>query len=283
MPQLSAIPRVAAAKRFRAARLASIGAILLVLLHAPFLSSAQSGPTDVQVMAAFLYNFTNFTEWPDAKDSPNSAYEICFWGGGSLVGDALEALANGRTPARPVVIRRFAGASSLKSCQIIFFDQDSKPAAKLLESLAQAPVLTVGDIPDFALQGGIIEFVIESGHVKLKVNLEAAKKARLKISSRLLALSQIVTRSGPANSDPPARPPAPPKAFLRIKPVFPVGSIRIAGPVAASAILEESPKPTEVQIASGNSLPPEAAIAGYARWKYRLARIDVCPPAMRPA
>ncbi|HVZ61228.1 MAG TPA: YfiR family protein [Terriglobales bacterium] len=263
--------------------MASIGAILLVLLYAPFLSSAQSGPTDVQVMAAFLYNFTNFTEWPDAKGSPNAAYEICFWGSGIPVADALEALANGRTPARPVVIRRFASASSLKSCQIVFFDQDSKAAAKVMESLGQAPVLTVGDIPDFAIQGGIIEFVIESGHVKLKINLEAAKKARLKISSRLLALSRIVPRPGPANSDPPARPPAPPKAFLRIEPIFPAGSIRIAGPVVLSASVDESRKPAEIQIASGNSLPPEAAIAGFARGKYQLAAMDICPPSMRPA
>jgi hypothetical protein len=44
----------------------------------------------------------------------------------------------------------------------------------------------------FAARGGIIQFSMEDQHVRFDINLEAASRAGLKISSKLLALAQIV-------------------------------------------------------------------------------------------
>jgi hypothetical protein len=44
----------------------------------------------------------------------------------------------------------------------------------------------------FAEHGGMIQFSLEDQRVHFEINLDAASRAGLKISSKLLALAQIV-------------------------------------------------------------------------------------------
>jgi hypothetical protein len=53
-------------------------------------------------------------------------------------------------------------------------------------------VLTVGETEDFAEDGGMIAFLVEENKIRFEINLEAADKAKLKISSKLLALAKTV-------------------------------------------------------------------------------------------
>ena len=54
------------------------------------------------------------------------------------------------------------------------------------------PILTVGEDDQFARNGGMIDFVLKNDHVRLSINLKAAKQAGLAISSRLLAVADEV-------------------------------------------------------------------------------------------
>jgi len=53
-------------------------------------------------------------------------------------------------------------------------------------------MLTVGEGDDFPAAGGVIGLVIEDNKVRFDVNLEAAERAGLKISSKLLKLARNV-------------------------------------------------------------------------------------------
>jgi hypothetical protein len=59
-------------------------------------------------------------------------------------------------------------------------------------------VLTVGETPEFLAAGGILSFSSQQGAIQFDVNLEAANKARLKISSRLLALARHIVNDAEA-------------------------------------------------------------------------------------
>jgi uncharacterized protein DUF4154 len=48
----------------------------------------------------------------------------------------------------------------------------------------------------FAARGGIVQFSLEEKQVHFEINLEAASRANLKISSRLLALARIMKDQG---------------------------------------------------------------------------------------
>jgi hypothetical protein len=81
----------------------------------------------------------------------------------------------------------------LRTCHIAFVSRsESKRYAKLLQILEGAGVLTVGETDDFLAAGGAITFSFERENLQFEVNLVAADSARLKISSRLLALARRV-------------------------------------------------------------------------------------------
>jgi hypothetical protein len=51
------------------------------------------------------------------------------------------------------------------------------------------PVLTVGETERFTQTGGMINFIMEGNKIRFEINDETAKKAGLKISSKLLSLA----------------------------------------------------------------------------------------------
>jgi len=53
----------------------------------------------------------------------------------------------------------------------------------------------VADVDNFISSGGMIQFVVEDSRVRLAIDVGATGRARLKISSKLLALARAVTTS----------------------------------------------------------------------------------------
>ena len=69
-----------------------------------------------------------------------------------------------------------------------------KRLAALLSGIRNAAVLTVGETDNFTAAGGIVNFKIEAGSVRLQINVEAARKQQLHISAKLLSLAEIVEK-----------------------------------------------------------------------------------------
>ena len=63
-------------------------------------------------------------------------------------------------------------------------------AAQLVAGLRDVPVLTISDLEGFTELGGIAQFFFEHGQLRFSVQVGSAKRARLQISSRLLALAK---------------------------------------------------------------------------------------------
>lgn len=149
---------------------------------------------EYQVKAAFLYSFAKFIEWPpQAFSSPSAALTICVLGGDPF-GNYLEDAVRSKTVGdRPLAVYRLARPPGAHECQILFIaasEQNRMPA--LLASVTSDGLLTVGDTAQFAAQGGVIGLRLEGERIRLLVNLNAAEKAHLRISSRLLSLATIV-------------------------------------------------------------------------------------------
>jgi hypothetical protein len=62
----------------------------------------------------------------------------------------------------------------------------------LIDTLKGAPVLAVSEFGPFTAMGGTTNLFVEDGRIKFAVNLEAANRAKLRISSRLLSLAKLV-------------------------------------------------------------------------------------------
>lgn len=155
---------------------------------------AQPAPLEYQVKAAFLYQFIKFIEWPpQAFRLPNQT--ICIGVvDGSPISGALQAVEGKEVKGRRVVVKRFKTPEELEFCHILFISAamaDHVP--EILERLKGTSTLTVSEIDGFARRGGIINLITVEDKVQFEINVEAAGRANLQISSHLLRLARIVS------------------------------------------------------------------------------------------
>jgi hypothetical protein len=108
---------------------------------------------------------------------------------GTLLNEAVRGQSLNR---RSFTVHRSRTPQELPACQVVFIS--SSEHQRLRQILNQLPpgVLTVGDMPGFCENGGIIGFDVVDRRVRLRINLEAAQRARLQISSKLLSLAKVV-------------------------------------------------------------------------------------------
>jgi hypothetical protein len=162
--------------------------IIVLLFAATAAVHAQQPSLEYRVKAAYLYNFVKFVEWPAAA----GPLTICVVGRNPF-GSVLQETVRGESIGdRPLAVRSVAQPDA--NCQVAFIPEGTA-AAPALRAARGIPVLTVGETPSFLSQGGIINFVVEEGKVRFDINQEAAMRADLKISSRLLRLARSTTEA----------------------------------------------------------------------------------------
>ena len=79
------------------------------------------------------------------------------------------------------------------SCHILFISSsEKKNIEEILTRLGNHDILTVGETEGFARKGVIINFFLEKKNVRFEINVDAATRSNLKLSSRLLRLAHII-------------------------------------------------------------------------------------------
>ena len=154
---------------------------------------------EYKVKAAYLLNFTRYVDWPEwTFAAPDSPIQICILGADPF-GAVLEKTMAGRSSkGRPIEVLRASQLDErLISCHIVFLSHSEfQQLGARLAKLEHKPVLTVGESPDFLRDGGIINFVIVHNQVHFEVNIGAAERAGLKLSSRMMPLANRVISNG---------------------------------------------------------------------------------------
>ncbi len=179
----------------RSAIAAQMLAISIALL-APYAHSQSNQPTEYQLKAAFLLNFAKFIDWPPkAFADAQSPFTICVIGRDPFGSFLDEYLADKRIDNRPISIERLSSprAPAQSRCQIAFISASEQFHFRdIIASFDGQNTLLVGDANGFASSGGAIEFLLEEDHIHFAINPDAADRADLKVSSKLLSLAQIV-------------------------------------------------------------------------------------------
>jgi hypothetical protein len=173
-------------------------ACLLLMWVAAAPLFAQRTFDEREIKATFLFNFAQFVEWPkESFAGPDAPFVIGVLGEDPF-GAILDEVVRGETVKnRAFVVTRFRRAEDVAVCHILFISGSEAPEdARIFDTLRGRPILTVGDADGFASGGGMIRFVTENKHVRLRVNLEAARAAHLTISSQLLRAAQVVRPGG---------------------------------------------------------------------------------------
>jgi hypothetical protein len=92
-----------------------------------------------------------------------------------------------------VSVRQIASPDEISGCQILFVPQSEHGRLPVyLRQASHFSILTVSDQERFVASGGMIGFHEEEGTIRFEINLEAAQKRHLQISSHLLNLARRV-------------------------------------------------------------------------------------------
>ncbi len=173
--------------------------ILVVLLAAiaialPRSSFAQTGVPESHVKAVFLFNFTQFTEWPEGSFADGNAPLVIGILGSDPFDRYLEETVKGeRVQGRQIVIHHYKTVAEVKSCHLLYIsEKDPEKVIEILGALNKPKMLTVSDCRNFTRLGGMIGFIRKNNKIKLQANPTVAKSAGLTISSKLLRVSEII-------------------------------------------------------------------------------------------
>lgn len=170
----------------------------MLLFRCQRIEAAQTdAPTEPEVKAAMIYNFAQFIEWPENEPKAPSSFAICVFGEDPIE-PILESTVRGEVfQNRAVQVRRAASPVDAKACDIVFVTQsEKKRVPEFLEAVRGTRALTIGDTEDFVALGGMIAFKKQGNRVRFQINPDAATRAGLKISSKLLRLAILQSDTG---------------------------------------------------------------------------------------
>lgn len=148
---------------------------------------------ELRLKAAFVYNFAKFVEWPEDPSQARSPVTFCVPAGEPFA-DTLERSLEGKNlNGRVVVIRRIAKPQQAHACHVLALTAlENKQVEEYLSAMSGWSVLTIGDGNRFTARGGMIQLIKDVNKLRFAVNLNAVNRVGLKISSRLLQLSEVV-------------------------------------------------------------------------------------------
>ncbi len=176
------------------------GTLSLLLLAAlaygllPHGVNAAAAPTEDQVEAVFVFNFSHFVEWPpEAFDAPSDPFVIGILGADPFGAHLDEVVRGEQINGHPLQVQRFRSLAEIKHCQILFIDQsESGRIGQILTALTGRNTLTVSQADGAAERGVMIQFATENSRIRLRINVESARAAGLTISSKLLRPAAII-------------------------------------------------------------------------------------------
>jgi len=160
-----------------------------------FAGLARAAVRDYQVEAVFLFNFTQFVQWPDSSFAdPAAPIAICVLGDDPFDGYLDDTVHGEAVAGRAIAVRRYRRIEDVGACHVLFVSRsETAHTAEIVAALGHRGTLTVSDTDAFIERGGMVRFVLEGGHVKLRINVDAAREAGLTISSKLLRVAEIET------------------------------------------------------------------------------------------
>jgi len=176
--------------------------IVLCFLFLNYRNCQGQSATEYEVKAAYVFNLLKFVEWPEVSPGDAQTKWVIGIVGNSPIGDELSKLVeNKNVLGKELQVKTFQATDNLRVCNILFISgSEKKHLPAILAALRGSSVMTVADMEHFIDAGGMVQFVVEDARVRISIDVGATGRARLKVSSKLLALARAVTAEGSAKN-----------------------------------------------------------------------------------
>jgi hypothetical protein len=169
-----------------------LAATVIVLAIAACLRGNVHAQVDVfSLEAAYIFNFTAFTEWPAAR-AASSSLIVCSGGKGEI-GAALAKLEGRHVAARAWHLRTLSEGENPAGCDVLVIDGSLAISGAIKSALgADAPLLVVRT-PDAPGGPCVVLLVRQGDQLRFDIDNSEAARRHLALSSKLLRLARNVT------------------------------------------------------------------------------------------
>jgi hypothetical protein len=151
--------------------------------------------TDTQeyaLKAAFIYRFIDYIEWD--KNSNSKTFEIAVLKKSPITEMLIEISKDKKVKNKNMYVREYYDLNDIGFCNILFISKNyNDPIETVISKFSDKNVLIITEQIGYGEKGSHINFLISENKLKFEVNLNAAKKARLKLSSQLLEHAIIIS------------------------------------------------------------------------------------------
>jgi hypothetical protein len=143
---------------------------------------------EYSVKANYLVRFAAFVGWPTQSFADRTSPVVLCVVGRDPFDGALDRAARAQTAhGRPLTVRRPRTAETAAGCHVLYVGRGGGG----MVPAGPRPVLLVTDAA-VSSDRGMIHFVVNDDRVRFHIDLQAASRSRLSISSRLLNLALSV-------------------------------------------------------------------------------------------
>ena len=168
--------------------------LIVMAMGSPSYGQIQIAPNqETKAKANYLFNIAKFTTWPDDVLGPGVRFQLCVLGTDPF-GLILDLIAIRGVRGHEVELVRLPSDDRAIGCHLLFLTMDaiSENGAVPAELLRRG-LLIVTDIAGLARRGATVNLASENGRPRLEINVGAARRAALILSSQLLRLGRLTT------------------------------------------------------------------------------------------
>jgi len=168
-------------------------AIILLVAFAGRLLGQITSADEYEIRAAMLINLTKFIDWPTRKtDASHPQLLICILGSDSIGPIAERYAQNQSVDGKSLQVRHINTVEAASGCNLLYVGVgEQKHVDPVVEELTKKGVLTVSENSNASNPYQVIGLPTLNDHVHIDINLAAAQRTGVTISSKLLRLATV--------------------------------------------------------------------------------------------
>jgi hypothetical protein len=179
-------------KPWRSLGVAAAHALCVLATVLSFHAARAQAPLEASVKAAYVYRFIEYVSWPaEVFKTPADPIVIGVAADDDVAEELRRIARDRRVHDRRLVVVNVAQETATP-VQVLY--AGARAASRVLKATFGRPVLVVTDAPDGLDRGATIALVESEGRIKFEVSLDAAHRAGISISARLLAIAVRVKK-----------------------------------------------------------------------------------------
>jgi hypothetical protein len=157
-------------------------------------AAAQAAPAveEADLKAAYIFNFIQFIDWPGGESAAGQDMTVCV-SPFSPLKRPLTALEGRQTTKGGAVRVKLLEMTDVRPCRVIvLYSSDVMQVLRLVRTLPPGHgILTISDELTFVDPEIVIALSQQEGRIVFGISSEAAARAGLAVSSRLLRLAKV--------------------------------------------------------------------------------------------